>query len=440
MDEFKQFKKYIDGHWVESKESALKITMAIQDSELNAGNGNYTRTLHVPKFFDQEDKHRFERIVDQTYMIFRKVIEAYRKDPQIRKLFPFSKELEELILLEPLYPIPIPICRIDVFFDENMKEFHFCEFNTDGTSAMNENRRLNEFLDLNNAYMALKPKVEILELMESWVDSFLLTYASSKNAKTDPHIAIVDFLENAYLSELYQFEKLFRDRGFVCEVVDIRDLKYDGSKLVNAKTNTTFDAIYRRAVTKDVMEHYDELKDDFIQCVKDGNIILIGAFQTQIVHHKCINQVLFDEKMRAYLTKEECAFLDEHLPKTYDLTLEVANKIALQKDNWIIKPKDSYAAKGVWAGCDLDSHRWAKVIYDFVDHDYIAQEYIPPFKSENIDLVNHDHWMMYSNLTGLYTYNGVFAGVYSRMSDSGIISTQYNEKTVATLFLLKDEE
>lgn len=440
MDEFKKFKKYIDGHWIESKESALKITMAIQDSELNAGNGNYTRTLHIPKFFDQEDKHRFERIVDQMYTIFRKVIDAYRTDQQIRKLFPFSKELEELILLEPLYPIPIPICRIDVFFDENMKEFHFCEFNTDGTSAMNENRRLNEFLDLNNAYMALKPKAEIPELMEAWVDAFLLTYASSKNAKTDPHIAIVDFLENAYLSELYQFEKLFCDRGFVCEVVDIRDLKYDGSKLVNSKTNTTFDAIYRRAVTKDVMEHYDELKEDFIQCVKDGNVILIGAFQTQIVHHKCINQVLFNEKMRAYLTKEECAFLDEHLPKTYDLTLEVANKIALQKDNWIIKPKDSYAAKGVWAGCDLDSHRWTKVLYDFVDHDYIAQEYIPPFKSENIDLVNHDHWMMYSNLTGLYTYNGVFAGVYSRMSDSGVISTQYNEKTVATLFLLKDEE
>lgn len=439
MEEFKKFKKYIDGHRIESKESALKVTMAIQSSELNAGHGNYTRTLHVPKMFSQADKKRFEKIVDTTYTIFSKTIEAYRKDPAIRKLFPFSKELEELILLRPRYPIPIPICRIDVFYDENHKEFHFCEFNTDGTSAMNENRRLNEFLDLNNAFTALKPDCEIMELMESWVDAFLLTYASSFEAKSDPHIAIVDFLENAYLSELYEFEKLFKKRGFVCEVVDIRDLKYDGSKLVNVKTNTTFDVIYRRAVTKDVMEHYDELKDNFIQCVKDGNVVLIGAFQTQIVHHKCINQVLFDKTMRTYFTEEECAFLDEHLPKTYDLTLDVANRIVLQKADWIIKPKDSYAAKGVWAGCDLNQEHWAQVLYDFVDHDYIAQEYIPPFKSENIDLVNYDHWMMYSNLTGLYTYNGVFAGVYSRMSDSGIISTQYNEKTVPTLFLSNEE-
>ena len=440
MDELRKFKKYIDKHWIESKESALEITIAIQNSELNAGNGNYTRTLHVPKFFDRDDKARFEHIVEQTYAIFRKVIVAYRSDARIRALFPFSKELEELILLEPQYPVPIPICRIDIFFDENMKDFYFCEFNTDGTSAMNENWRLNALLELNNAYTALKPHVEVLELMETWIDAFLKTYHETANAKENPNVAIVDFLEKAYLSELYQFEDRFRKRGLVCEVVDIRDLKYDGTRLVSQKTGTPFDVVYRRAVTKDVMEHYDELKDDFIACVKDANVVLIGAFQTQLVHHKCINQVLFDETMRGYLTKEECAFLDNHMPKTRDLTLAVANEIVLQKDNWIIKPKDSYAAKGVWAGCDLDQHRWAKVLFDFVDKDYIAQEYIPPFKSENIDLVNHDHWMMYSNLTGLYTYNGVFAGVYSRMSDSGIISTQYNEKTVATLFLRGNQD
>ena len=48
-------------------------------------------------------------------------------------------------------------------------------------------------------------------------------------------------------------------------------------------------------------------------------------------------------------------------------------------------------------------------------------------------------FQLYSNLTGLYTYNGKFQGVYSRMSDGGIISTQYNEKTVATRYINKEE-
>ena len=106
-----------------------------------------------------------------------------------------------------------------------------------------------------------------------------------------------------------------------------------------------------------------------------------------------------------------------------------------QKDQWILKPKDSYASKGVWAGIDLSQEEWEKVLYDSINLDYIAQQYITPYKSENIDPVNYDIFKMYSNLTGLYVYNGQFSGVYSRLSDSGIISTQYNEKTIPTLFL-----
>jgi hypothetical protein len=63
---------------------------------------------------------------------------------------------------------------------------------------------------------------------------------------------------------------------------------------------------------------------------------------------------------------------------------------------------------------------------------------VTPYYTENIDLVNHSDWAMYSNLTGLYVYRHQFAGVYSRMSDSGIISTQYNEKTVPTIFVESD--
>ena len=154
------------------------------------------------------------------------MIKAYRNDSSIRSLFPFSKELEELILLEPDYDTSIPICRIDIFYDEMTKDFYFCEFNTDGTSAMNENHKLNEFLSLNNVFMNNKPEYEIMELIQSWIDAFLLNCKHRK----DIHVGIVDFLENAYLSELYVFEKEFQKRGISCEVIDIRKLKYDGNR------------------------------------------------------------------------------------------------------------------------------------------------------------------------------------------------------------------
>lgn len=432
-----KMKNYIDEHRIESKESALKTTMTIQASELNAGGPNYTRTLHIPKFYTQEDKKRFESIVDTMYQIFSKVIKTYQSDEEIRKLFGFSKELEELILLKPRYDSLIPICRVDIFYDEKTKEFGFCEFNTDGTSAMNENKRLNEFLSLNNAFMALDTDFEIMELVNTWVDVFLKICHTDPKLKEKPNIAIVDFLDKAYLNELYVFERVFKEKGYQCEVVDIRNLEYRDHKLWSTKSGMQLDVIYRRAVTKDVMENL-ELVKDFIDAIKADDVSIIGAFQTQLIHHKCINQVLLDPLMQKYFTQEEVAYIEKHLPKTYDLTKDVADMIKEDKNQWIIKPKDSYAAKGVWAGVDLNTEEWKHEVEHWIDKDYIAQEYITPYKTENIDLVNYDDYQMYSNLTGLYVYDGQFAGVYSRLSDSGIISTQYNEKTVPTLFIKEE--
>lgn len=434
MIQAKEYKEYIESHMLESKESALKTTMTIQNSELNAGGPNYTRTLQIPKFFTQEDKQNFNEIVQMTYGIFTKVIHAYRKDEKVRSLFGFSKELEELIVLKPRYASMIPICRVDIFYNEQTKDFHFCEFNTDGTSAMNENKRLHEFLKWNNVYTHFQEDYEEMELVESWADTFLDICASDQKLPKDFRIGIVDFLDKAYLSELYVFEKVFQARNIPCEVIDIRKLEYREGKLYSKVTNQPIDVIYRRAVTRDIMEQYDQVSD-FIQAVKDDAVCLIGAFQTQLVHHKEISKVLVSSIMQAYFNQEEIEFIEKHLPATYDLDESIKTKVLENKDQWIVKPKDSYASKGVWAGVDLSDDRWQEVVEHSMNQDYIVQTYITPYQTENIDLVNYDTFQQYSNLTGLYVYDGKFAGVYSRLSDSGIISTQYNEKTIPTLFI-----
>jgi hypothetical protein len=46
-----EYIQYIKEHPIESKKSALQMTMAIQNSELNAGGRYYTRTLAHPQIF-----------------------------------------------------------------------------------------------------------------------------------------------------------------------------------------------------------------------------------------------------------------------------------------------------------------------------------------------------------------------------------------------------
>ena len=168
--------------------------------------------------------------------------------------------------------------------------------------------------------------------------------------------------------------------------------------------------------TSDVMSYYDEIQD-FIRAVKEGCVCLIGAFKTQIVHHKAICQVLVHPMTKAILTPEENQFIEEHLPKTVELdklNREEMAELWEDKDSWIIKPVDSYAAKGVYAGVDYNHKEWRRIAESCLGQNYIAQEYCRPYKTENINFgIKPYEFKLYSNLTGLYTYNGKFQGVYS---------------------------
>ena len=83
-----------------------------------AYHGRCVRTLQIPKVFTPEVIRNFEEIVEITYNIFLKVLREYLKNPEYRRLFPFSKELEELILIPCGYDSLLPIARFDIFYNE----------------------------------------------------------------------------------------------------------------------------------------------------------------------------------------------------------------------------------------------------------------------------------------------------------------------------------
>ena len=433
-----EYKDYIDRHFEESRESGLAVKDYLYHSTV-AYHGRCVHTLHIPKVYSSREIKDFERIVSVAYGIFEKIIREYLKNPQYRKIFPFSKRMEELILVPNLYDSVLPIARFDIFYSEEDGSFKFCEINTDGTSAMNEDRELNIALQYNNVHQYMKEKYEFhaFELFDTWIDAFMKIYHTYEKRKENPNVVIADFIDShASETEFEEFRKRFEKRGISCEICDIRKMTYrDG--ILYGESGRTVDVIYRRAVTSDVEKHYEEIPD-FIQAVKDQAVCLIGSFCTQIIHNKWLFKVIREEETLALLTEEERDFVKEHIPETRLLS---SNDCDLQdltdnKDKWIVKPLDSYASQGVFAGTDYTEERWRDILKEVLDHDYIIQEYYPPHRTENIFFYKENpQFIPYSNMAGLYVYNGKFCGVYSRLSDGGIISSEYNEKAVSTLYL-----
>ena len=422
---------------LDKHEKSGKEALDYMDHSTAKYHGKTIYSLYVPKILNEETVQVFKQTAETMASIMQKVIREYQKNADYRKLFGFSKRIEELILHNPLYKNILPVCRVDIFYNESDGSFYFCELNTDGSSSMNEDRELCKAFEKTALYKNLNIDYEIksFELFDSLVDAFLSNYETYPYKAAKPTVAIVDFLElGCSMEEFEQFRKSFEKRGVKAYVCDIRSLYLCKDRLC-MENGEVVDLIYRRAVTSDICEREAEVQD-FMEAVLTHKVCCMGSFCTQAVHDKSLFYILRHEMTGRLLTEEENRFVAEHIPYTEELTESVVAKLGVLDEKE--KPKNSYGARGIYAGVRCSLSEWEKVVRENQDTNYIVQQFIMPYQTANIDFHKDEPVLRnYSNLTGLYVYNGKFAGVYSRQSENEIISSSYDENDIATVYLVK---
>ena len=150
--------------------------------------------LYMPKFYTEQDLARFRELTSTLMVLFRKVMDRYIEAPEFRKKFGFSELLENLILTEHGYNAKVPMARIDIFYRDD-GSFKFCEFNADGSSAMNEDRELSRILSESMALREMKRSYEVepFELFDTWVKECISIFKEFDSSIAKPNVAIVDF-------------------------------------------------------------------------------------------------------------------------------------------------------------------------------------------------------------------------------------------------------
>ena len=438
-----EYKELVAGKEDEHRQSALGIREYLMNSTAKY-HGRVVRTLYLPKLFTQREIDLFGCAIKELYGIFDKVYAEFERNESYRALFGFSPELNDLILREKKYSCNIPIARIDIFYDEETGDFKFCEFNTDGTSAMNEDRELNIAFSQTKAYkeFAKTHHLTSFELFDTWVDEVLTLYGEFVSTSKQPNVAIVDFMESATENEFKIFVERFEQRGCRAEICDIRNIRWDGEQCTTP-SGMKVDVIYRRAVTSDILSHMDEVTN-FIEAAKSGSVCLLGDFRTQIAHNKVLYKILHMEQTQRLLTQREQVFVRAHVPYTVGLDEVFAEgnekfleEVLAHKDHWIIKPEDSYGSKGVHAGVEHENpEEWAALLSENRGKKYILQAFNNPYELLNIDFTEDGYrWVKASNLTGLFVYNEKLRGAYSRISFVKMISTQYSEMSSPTVLV-----
>ena len=305
-------------------------------------------------FYDKDDMIKLKEFSDSFIGIFHKVIKEYRTTPGFRSHFKFPEIMEELILIDPGYQIPFPVSRFDIFYPFDKKsKIKFCEINTDGTSAMNEARVIGEAMmeSLVIKEIALDYNLSTFELFYSWLEALLDNYheflefkGSKVNYAKKPGIAIVDFKNEGTMSEFKEFKESFIKRGYNTIICDPRELDYRDKQLYHQ--NFKIDLIYRRATTAKMLERADEITD-FLKAYRDRAVCVVGPFVSQLVHNKMLFAVLHDRNKLPFLNESEHTLIKEHIPYTVSVSDGIPEDISENRQKYLLKPADSYAAKGV---------------------------------------------------------------------------------------------
>lgn len=389
---------------------------------------------YIPNLVDASDIDFLTGVCKTTHTILCKVIKRYLEDEDYRSLFGYPSELDRLMLLPCDFDELLPLARFDIFLNEETREFKFCEFNTDGSGAMSRDFELGHALELGESYAKFSERHDVgqFELFDSWVRAFMENYRQCPYAKEVPTIAVTDFEESGVFSDFNRFIEAFKRAGYPARFVDVRSFSFDGEKLIDPSDGTQIDAIYRRSVTSEILQHPGEC-EDLISAVEARKVCIIGHFRNTVVHSKVINIALFDERTRAFLTEDECAFIDAHVPHTYRLTKDCAvpiEHITASKDAWILKPEDDYGSHGVYCGVEMSESEWACAVETCVESGhYIVQEYYLPHKAlsvraEPVDGV-YEPVKQWEYMPGMYVYNGQFVGMYCRHGEGGVIALDH---------------
>lgn len=393
-------------------------------------------TIYHPMFITDNNIDDFNKIGGTMISITNKITDKYIEDKEFRRKFAFPQLVEDLIEVDNGYDIHVPIGRFDLFY-KNYENFMFCELNTDGSSAMNEDNVLSKIMLESKVLrdFSSKYKLDFFELFDTWVDESIKIYKKYDPSNKNPNIAIVDFVESGTSNEFEEFKQRYINKGYNCIIADPRDLEYRDGKLYHQ--NYRIDLVYRRIVTFELINKADQIPD-FIKAYKDRAFCCIGSIRSQVIHNKIFFKILHDKDTLEYLNEEEEEFVRKHIPYTgiFGGSRHVFDNVLSNKDKYIMKPMDLNASQGVYTGRDMSQREWEKRLEESWDNDYLYQEYFDPFTRDFL-LFEEDKFEVesFGIITGLYMYNEKLAGVYSRIGQKSIIAGVTDYYTLPNIFI-----
>jgi len=384
----------------------------------------------MPHFISPGQLRRVRQAVHRLSTVLDRFCDAYPEDANLRDELELSAAEDALVRIDPGYPRPMRICRLDAFLSGY--DLKFLEFNADSPAGIGYTDKLHEGLaesivlprvtqEFDMAYSPILP-----ELIGTLLDAYAHVRAKHPDLPAIPRLALVDVPGSPSIPEFEIVCAAARAAGLEAVHATTDETTYDGSTLHVAGAPAQL--VYRRALVDDLDQ------SDLVTAARDGRIALVNPFRARVANNKKLFALFQDPRFAHLVTAQEAEVIRATIPWTRILrpgrasygtwTIDLLPFVADNRERLVLKPASDYGGHGVALGMETDQETWEAIIAEHAERaDFIVQEYVP-VPEEMFPTVEDGHVQMRLKRFNINPFGigGRYAGSITRISDRAVIN------------------
>jgi glutathionylspermidine synthase len=384
----------------------------------------------MPHFVSPGQLRRVKHAVSRLSKVLDRFCDAYPEDADLRAELAVSPEEDSLIRIDPGYPRPMRICRLDAFLSGY--DVRFLEFNADSPAGIGYTDVLFEGLttsidlprvrqEFDTAYTPMLP-----ELVGTLLDAYAHVRARHNDMPERPRLALVDAEGSPAVPEFRITCAAAKAAGLDAIHGTLDDVRYDGSTLT--VHGEPVHLVYRRAL----LEELDQ--SDLVAAARDGRVCVVNPFRARVANNKKLFALFSDPRFARLIEGDEREVIDATIPWTRilrsgrtnygDWRIDLLPFVADNRERLVLKPASDYGGQNVSLGMETSQEQWEAIVEDHAAReDFIVQEYVP-VPEEMFPTVEDGHVQMRLKRFNINPFGigGRYAGSITRISDRAVIN------------------
>ena len=430
-----------------------------------------------PLFMSHQDRSRMANATTAVNSIVDTVARLLLTRDDVAIFLGFNKIRHAFLFSDCGYSDMYPVVRYDVFYDRNLNQLKFMEFNTHSPSSIGLHDQLVECLKKLTTIRAMKNSAsfQVDRLIDGLAETLIQTYRDYCRKKghpisPKPFIVVMASKTSTVRNDAEQMASLLRSRGMHCNYAYPQQLSdCNGGLALNGEK---IDIIYRDAIQDFAVPLFgihDKLRYSvqyLVKCLVNrarfrrdnlrylfndnlyvkamsvtkacrlASVCVVNPAFSYMLSSKLVLALLHDHVFRDCFTQKQRSAIRKYIPWTHvlkpgsvhyeDKTIDIIEFVKSNKDRFVIKPALGYGGYGVAIGCKSDQKAWNRRVentYKYKRLD-IVQDLLDIPEVQFPEL-NDDGSVGYQtskiNLN-LWSFSGRFLGAFVRASKGPVIN------------------